>query len=429
MAQKKIGVVHVVKSLGLGGTEKTAQLLAGGLDRSIFSPVLLALADGPRRPLAEAAGLPVYVCSDLLRALDRLDPDIVHVHRAGWPEPGLMRPIALYRAERARRRQVARDDGERFTGAAPETGLAGATGAVGVVGATGAAPATGFAGAAGAAGAVGAAGGVGATGPAGAAGVAVVETNVFGRHDPSPSGCVVDLRLFVSLFCLRRYEAVHGPPRPGSRHEALYNPVDTDFFAARCPDRELAATVLGRLSRPDPGKWSPLALEILPLLAARLPDFAWRVVGATDEARAYVAAHGLSGRVAFLDPITDEEGLAAFFNSISVLAHANATGETFGLVIAEAMAAGLPVVTHPCPPPRDNAQVELVEHGRTGFVATDAPGYAEAVARLLTDPELARSMGRAGRDKARREFSLPLLAGRLGELYLELLGPGRGGPA
>ena len=71
----------------------------------------------------------------------------------------------------------------------------------------------------------------------------------------------------------------------------------------------------------------------------------------------------------FLPPVGTDAELAAFYGSLDALAHANDTGESFGLVIAEAMACGLPVVTHPCPGERDNAQLDLVQDGVTGFVA------------------------------------------------------------
>ena len=166
---------------------------------------------------------------------------------------------------------------------------------------------------------------------------------------------------------------------------------------------------MGRLSRPDPGKWSSLALEIIPLLARRIPGFSYHIVGAVPEARAFVRDHGLESNVSFLDPVLSDGELAGFFNGVALLAHANDAGESFGLAIAEAMAAGLPVVTHPCPGLRDNAQLELVEHGKTGLVAAGAEEYADAAAWLMSHPDEARAMGRAGRDKAARLFrSRPL---------------------
>ncbi len=63
------------------------------------------------------------------------------------------------------------------------------------------------------------------------------------------------------------------------------------------------------------------------------------------------------------------------------------------------MACGLPVVTHPCEGLRDNAQLELVDHGVTGLIATSVEDYATAVKYLFTHPDEARKMGQAGYEK------------------------------
>lgn len=349
MPASPVRVVHLAKGLGLGGTEKTLQLLATHLDRSRFAPVVVALADGPRGEALRAAGVPVHVTGDPLKVLQALAPDIVHLHRGGWPEPQILRTVALARPR------------------------------------------------------------------------AVVETNVFGCHDPSPAARVIDLRLFVSRFCRARCLASLGLPSDHPGSAVLYNPVDTDFHAAFPYLRENAGLAVGRLSRPDPGKWSALALAMLPHLVRLVPDCAYRIVGHTPEARDWITARGLASHVEFCDPLPDETALAGFFDSVRVLAHANDTGESFGLAIAEAMAAGLPVVTHPCPQPRDNAQLELVEHGRTGLVAATAEDYAAAAAWLLRNPDTARRMGRAGQAKAQAHYRAQTVTRQLETIYLDLL--------
>ncbi len=344
-----IRVLHVAKSLGLGGTEKVMQLLAAHLDPDLFQAAVHSPEDGPRGPLLRAAGVPTHIGPDLFKTLSAFRPQVVHLHRAGWPEPELLRPIQSARVP------------------------------------------------------------------------VVVETNVFGRHDPSPQARIIDRTLFVSQFCAQRFAAQTGIPAETPRFGVLYNPVDTDLFARLCPPRELRAPAAGRLSRPDPGKWSDLALDFLPETVRTLPGFRYRVVGGIPRAEAFVREHHLENAVEFLPPLDTDEDLAAFFNSVSLLAHANDTGESFGLAIAEAMAAGLPVVTHPCEGLRDNAQLELVEHGVTGLVARDAHEYARAVVFLLSHPEEARAMGEAGRAKAARLFRVQDRAQELGGIYRELL--------
>ena len=175
------------------------------------------------------------------------------------------------------------------------------------------------------------------------------------------------------------------------------------------------------MSRADAGKWSDLALTWLPAVCAARPDFSYLVVGGIKHAHDYVQQQGLGAQVQFMPPFISDADLAAFLSKISIFAHANDTGESFGLVIAEAMAAGLPVITHPAEGLRDNAQLELVEHNRTGLIAQNAEEYASAVLWLLNNPSEARRLGQAGQEKAARLFCARAIASQLEQIYETLL--------
>ncbi len=87
--------------------------------------------------------------------------------------------------------------------------------------------------------------------------------------------------------------------------------------------------------------------------------------------------------------------------------------------ILEAMAAGRPVVAT-----RVGGVPELVSDGDNGFLIEpgDDRGFAEAVSRLLRQPELARRMGRRGHELARQRHGCEDAVRRLADLYLEALG-------
>jgi glycosyltransferase involved in cell wall biosynthesis len=350
MSDSPVRILHVANSLGLGGTEKVLQLFVANLDKTRFLPAVYSPKDGERGPQIRSMGIDTFIGSELLDVLIRFQPHIVHIHRAGWPEPELLKPMKR----------------------------------------------------------------VGTP--------VVVETNVFGRHDPSPSATIIDRTLFVSSFCMDRFARTTGIRPESSRYSVLYNPVDTDFFNTTAKtDRDFSKPVAGRISRADPGKWSRLALDILPILARDIPDFKYHVIGGTLEAHNFVRDHGLDQTVVFHDPVTTDKDIAAFLDKVSVLAHANDTGESFGLVIAEAMACGLPVVTHPCEGLKDNAQLELVDHQITGLIANTTEEYANALKYLFSHPEEARRMGQAGRDKSARLYRAQTVTRKLESIYNKLL--------
>ena len=86
--------------------------------------------------------------------------------------------------------------------------------------------------------------------------------------------------------------------------------------------------------------------------------------------------------------------------------------------LIEAQAAGLPVVGTDVGGVRTS-----IDDGQTGFVAgaDDDAGLADAVRRLLEDPDLVRRFARAGRQHATSAFSVQRLVDDVDNLYRRLL--------
>ena len=122
---------------------------------------------------------------------------------------------------------------------------------------------------------------------------------------------------------------------------------------------------------------------------------------------------GFTNRIHFLGWRDDVENLLPLLN-IFVLPSLN---EGMGRVIVEAMAAGLPVVAS------DTGGIpDLVVHGKTGFLFPpgDERALADSIVRLIEDPDLAKRMGDAGRERCHR-FSLQSMLDKLDRLYQEVL--------
>jgi glycosyltransferase involved in cell wall biosynthesis len=125
-----------------------------------------------------------------------------------------------------------------------------------------------------------------------------------------------------------------------------------------------------------------------------------------------VAELGLRDCFYFLGWLDDAERLLC---AMDVFVSASET-ESFGLAMAEAMAAGTPVVAT-----RTNGAQEVVEDQKTGVLVPigDVERIADAVVTLLADPERRRDMGVRAHEAANTRFSLQRMVDDIEKIYLE----------
>jgi 1,2-diacylglycerol 3-alpha-glucosyltransferase len=127
-----------------------------------------------------------------------------------------------------------------------------------------------------------------------------------------------------------------------------------------------------------------------------------------------IASLGVGDRVTFTGYLQRDEVAAAY--AASDLFFFASLSETQGLVVAEAMASGLPVVAV-----EDLAVGDAVADGVNGFLVPERPeALAEAADRVLTDPSLRAMMGAESLRRA-EELSIDRMAVRLAEFYAELV--------
>jgi phosphatidylinositol alpha-mannosyltransferase len=129
------------------------------------------------------------------------------------------------------------------------------------------------------------------------------------------------------------------------------------------------------------------------------------------EARRYVATRRLRG-VEFLGRVSDDEK-AQLFRTADVYVSPATGRESFGIVLLEAMAAGVPIVASDI-----HGYKGVVRRGREGLLVPprSPKAIALSVAQLLRDPDLARAMSESGRGRA-EEFSWPRVTAKVDDYY------------
>ena len=130
-----------------------------------------------------------------------------------------------------------------------------------------------------------------------------------------------------------------------------------------------------------------------------------------------VTSLGLDGRVGFTGFVQDS---STVMRALDVVVHASTDPEPFGLVIAEAMACGKPVVAS-----RAGGASKLTEPGvnALGFEPGDVAALARCIEELVRGHSLRQRLSEAGRATAERSFHRRRMAGELTPIYKTLVTP------
>jgi len=219
------------------------------------------------------------------------------------------------------------------------------------------------------------------------------------RTDGLIAVCEAHARLLVERFGV-----------PAWRVLASRGAVDATFFTPEGPDLrgELGLApfqpVAGIVSRVKPGRRHAELVRAFRIVLARIPEARLVVVGRGEglaDLRDLVAAEGLERAVLFAG-YRQGEALAAAYRTLDVkvlLAEGN-DGSCRSLL--EAMACGRPGVAY-----RFGAPAEAIADGATGLLVEegDVAGLGAALGLLLAEPERARALGRAARERMRTRFT------------------------
>jgi phosphatidyl-myo-inositol alpha-mannosyltransferase len=208
--------------------------------------------------------------------------------------------------------------------------------------------------------------------------------------------------------------------RIGGAYRIVPNGVDVARFAGAEPADLGPGTKVLFVGRLDERKGFRVALDAFARLAPGRPDLRLVVVGDGPER---AAADGLPddvrARVRFLGTVPNAE-LHPIEAACDLYLGPAVGGESFGIVLVEALAAGLPVIASDIP-----GYDEVLTDGVDGLLVPprDAAALAAAAGEVLDDPGRAAALAAAGRARA-AAFDWPVVAGQLEALYAEAVAAG-----
>ncbi len=199
-----------------------------------------------------------------------------------------------------------------------------------------------------------------------------------GEVEAAKSG-LIDRVLYVSPLQKRMLAPGYGRV-PGF---TTGNYIDPRLFPFR--ERRNATFTVGRLSRPDPGKYPedfPVFYECL-----EIPDVRFRVMAWSDDLRRKYRWHRFDSRWELLESLAEPQ--VRFLQSLDLFIYplGHLFRESWGRSTVEAMLTGaIPLV------PRGHHLENLMVHGESGFVCDDIAEYREHAQRLRLDVAYRRQL-------------------------------------
>lgn len=207
----------------------------------------------------------------------------------------------------------------------------------------------------------------------------------------------------------------------GGDFRIIPNGVDAGFFDDNIPpieqlmDGRPNVLFLGRFE--EQRKGFAYALKALAQVAREIPDVRLVVVGSGDTAKygRMIEQYGITSDVHFAGAVPDQERVR-YMASCRLLVAPNTGGESQGMVVLEAMAAGLPVLAADIP-----AYASNITHGKEGLLVEpeNEIELARAMTSMLLDTDRCARMGVRGRAKA-AEFAWPRVVTELVDFYEEV---------
>ncbi len=231
----------------------------------------------------------------------------------------------------------------------------------------------------------------------------------------------------ATLATLRLRQAVEGRAIPSgieldSRVRVVHDGIDAEGAReTRAGNFRLRIGLIGRIS---PWKGQHIYLHAAAQVLRDFPQARFEIIGAPLFAeldyerslRELCRDLEIENSVEFVGFV---ENVQERIHHLDVVVHASTTGEPFGQVIIEGMAAGKPVVAT-----NGGGVPEIVEDGITGLLVPmgDVTSMAQAIGKLLGDSAWRERMGQAGKERVIRQFTIQHTARKVEGVYWHVLG-------
>ncbi len=209
----------------------------------------------------------------------------------------------------------------------------------------------------------------------------------------------------------------------GGNYEVVFNGIEVNNFISSAATKTDGPTI-AYVGRHEPRKGLDVLLEAMTALPPNVTLWVMSDGPQTEELR---LKYKTDQRLRWLGSVSEEEKVQRI-KGADVLCVPSLRGESFGIVLLEAMAAGTPVVASDLPGYRNVASTGDEAH----LVAPGDPAaLAGGLLRVIEDKDLAARLSKSGRNRA-LEFSMDRLAGIYIDLYeraieVERQDPDRGG--
>jgi glycosyltransferase involved in cell wall biosynthesis len=220
-------------------------------------------------------------------------------------------------------------------------------------------------------------------------------------------------------------QCVEADIAPASKYKVVYSGMELEPFLESEPDEALKkelgipdnAKVIGAIARLFPLKGYEYFIPAAKEVTQNHPEAHFLIVGdgiMTEDIKKQIKELGIDDKFSFAGLVSPNE-IPRYAALMDILAHFSLR-EGLPRAVVQALASGKPAVAFNL-----DGSPEVIIDGETGYIVEpeDVKGAANALSKLLSDPELSEKLGKKGRDFVSKNWDWRLMCDVLEKEYLE----------